>query len=82
MAGLERKVHMVSGVEWGPIDKFAPDLGIRTTPENGGDPEVPKALCFADPDGERHVYVFSEEGRLGLIKQLTGGLVVPKSRLH
>lgn len=77
MAGITRKVHMVSNVEWGPIDRFAADLGIRNQPENGGDPEQPKALCFADPDGETHVYIFNEDGRKALIRQLTGGLVVP-----
>lgn len=77
MAGLIRKVHMVSNIEWGPIDRFAPDLGIRTEPTNGGEPETPKALCFRDPDAETHVYIFSEEGRVALIRQLTGGLVVP-----
>ena len=77
MAGLTRKIHMVSGIEWGSIDRFAPDLGIRNESENGGEPETPKALCFTDPDGEKHVYLFSEEGRVALIRQLTGGLVVP-----
>lgn len=78
MAGITRKVHMVSQVEWGPVDRYAADLGIRTEPENGGEPEVPKALRFLDPDGEAHIYLFSDEGRQLLIRQLTGGLIVPK----
>lgn len=78
MAGITRKVHMVTSVEWGPVDRFAPDLGIRLETENGGEPEAPKALRFLDPDGEAHVFMFDESGRQALIKQLTGGLIVPK----
>lgn len=80
MAGIVRKVHMVTSVEWGPVDRFAADLTIRTQPENGGEPEAPKALRFLDPDGEAHVFLFDEDGRQALIKQLTGGLVIPKGR--
>lgn len=80
MAGLTRKVHMVSTVDYGSIDKFAPDLGVRGEQPNGGEPITPTALCFRDPDGETHVYVFSEEGWQALLKQLTGGLVIPGGR--
>lgn len=82
MAGFTRKVHMVSKFEYGSIDQVAPDLGIRSQPDgNGGGGEAPKALWFTDPDGETHVFVFSDEGRQALIKKLTGGLVVPKGRV-
>lgn len=77
MAGLSRKVHMVADFDFGPIDRYAPDLGIRVTGTNGDEPEQPKALRFQDPDGEVHIYLFSDEGRRELVRKLTGGLVVP-----
>ncbi len=77
MAGITRKVHLVTGFEWGPIDKFAPDLGLRQEADDGGGtPVEPPALCFRDPDGETHVYVFSDDGRKKLIAALTGGIMV------
>jgi hypothetical protein len=79
MAGITRKVHMQSNYAFDSIDSFAPYLGIRQPPDgNGGEPVAPKALAFTDPDGETHVYVFSEEGRQGLIRALTGGIEIAK----
>jgi hypothetical protein len=77
MAGFVRKVHMESTVEWGPIDRFAPDLEVRVTVEAGAEPVQPMALRFLDHDGEAHVYAFSEEGKAALLKTLTGGVIVP-----
>jgi hypothetical protein len=81
MAGFTRKVHMVSKFEYGSIDQVAPDLGIRQQAGDNGGQVTPKALWFTDPDGECHVFVFSEEGRQALVRKLTGGLVVPKGRV-
>jgi hypothetical protein len=82
MAGFTRKVHMTSQFDYGSIDRVAPDLAIRGPAQgNGGGQVTPDALWFADPDGEVHVYVFSEEARQALIRKLTGGLVVPKGRV-
>jgi hypothetical protein len=81
MAGLTRKVHLVSQFEYGSIDKVAPELGIRQQADGNGDKQVaPDALWFTDPDGETHVFVFSEDGRKALIAKLTGGLVIPRGR--
>lgn len=74
MAGLTRTVHPRSSCDWGPVDKFAPDLHIRG--DQNGEPTIPPALCMLDPDGEMHVFVFSEEGRKALIGKLTGGIMV------
>jgi hypothetical protein len=78
MAGITRTIHPQSSVRYAPISQIAPDVQMRAnvTPENGAGEEV-QALAFIDPDGETHIYPLSEEGKQALLKQLTGGIVVP-----
>lgn len=71
MASVTRSVHPQSGVLWGPLAQIAPDVGIKFD----GD-EEPMALAFVDPDNETHIFLFTEDGRKGLVKQLTGGIIV------
>ena len=78
MSGFTRKVHPVSNVVWKKLKQLAPD--VQATGANGSEPEEPMALAFVDPDLETHIYLFTEEGRVNLIRQLTGGLVVPSAK--
>ncbi len=32
---------------------------------------------MTDPDGETHIYVFTEDGKQVLLRELTGGVIVP-----
>jgi hypothetical protein len=59
------------------LTKLAPDVQLQN--DSG---EEPMGLAFIDPDGEVHVYVFTEDGRQNLLGQLTGGLVLPKQLIH
>jgi hypothetical protein len=77
MAGLKRTVHPQSNIVWAELKTLAPDIEIQIEGET-----EPMALGMVDPDGETHVYVFSETGREALLRQLTGGIVVPKGVVH
>ena len=83
MAGSQLKVHVVSRMSWKPLDDLAgfiaDDVTRMVQPESGNGAAPPKlmGLAFTDPDGESHVYVLDEAGKQQLLKQLTGGLVVP-----
>lgn len=80
MASITRHVHLFSEFDFGPIDRFAADLGVRGKPaEEGGEKPVPNAIAFRDPDGETHVYVLSDEGRAELTKCLSGGIIIAGS---
>jgi hypothetical protein len=81
MAGLHRTVHPHANIAWAKLKQIAPDVGVqvKTVAELNGaasDPDL-MGLSFTDPDGEQHIYIFTDEGRVNLIRQLTGGLVVP-----
>lgn len=80
MSGLRRTVHPKSDFSYKPLSEVAPDLVVAQRPPegNGGEPEQPMALVFTDiDDQEQHVYVFSDKGRQNLIRELTGGIVLP-----
>lgn len=80
MASIARHVHPFAEFDFGPIDRFAPDLGMRGKPaEEGGEAPIPNAVAFRDPDGETHVYVISDEGRTALMKCLSGGIIIAGS---
>lgn len=76
MASLVRAIHVQANIRWAKLNLVAPDVGLRFD----GTDEEPMALAFTDPDGETHIYVFTDEGKRALLAQLTGGLVVPKTR--
>lgn len=80
MAGITRRVHLVTNFEWKKFKHLVPDLTLTADTQNGDEPEEPMALAFVDPDGETHIYLFTEVGRVNLIRKLTGGLVVPGGR--
>lgn len=50
--------------------ELAPDLKM---PDQLADAN---GLAFADADGETHVYVLDADGKTGLVKMLTGGIVI------
>lgn len=79
MASLSRHVHPKSSSRWARLSEIVPDMKIEFMPtsDNGGEVEEPMGLAFTDPDGETHVYVFSEEGRKDLVANLTGGVHLP-----
>ena len=76
MASITRHVHLKTAFDFGPIDKFCPDLQVREPATNGGEPAIPNAICFVDPDGETHIFRLGEEHRRALIGKLTGGVMV------
>ena len=74
MAGFRRTVHPQADIVWGKMADIAPDIVVNQPDANGSEA---MGLAFMDPDGEQHVYVFSDLGRENLIRQLTGGVIVP-----
>jgi len=76
VAAISRHVHPQTSFDWVDADKAAPDLGLRFTDAHDEQYE-PKCLVFTDPDGERHVYPFTDQARVALVKQLTGGVILP-----
>lgn len=83
MAGAQLKVHVISNMKFQRLEELvgwiADDVRatINAPAERNGDRPKLMGLAFTDPDGESHVYVFTDEGKQNLIRQLTGGLVVP-----
>jgi hypothetical protein len=73
MAGANIRIHPEANIRWGNFKDLAGDL-IQA--RSADDSEV-FGLAMTDPDGETHVYIFSEEGRQNLMQQLTGGIVIP-----
>ena len=78
MGSISRHVHLQSAFAWKRLSEVAPDLQITMAPEGNGNggPSEPMALVMIDPDGETHVYPFSEVARKKLIAELSGGIVI------
>lgn len=79
MAGIDVKLHPFANFAFKPLGELIGVVHVEAagSGENGGQPQPPKGLAFTDPDGETHVYVFTEEGRANLVAMLTGGIVIP-----
>lgn len=78
MAGLEITFHPSADITWAPLAELIGVLKIQVkaaVDENGERAELELyGLAFTDPDGETHVYLFTDEGKRSLITQLTGGI--------
>lgn len=80
MAGVSLRIHPMTTWRWGKLEEIA---GTAVTmqvddPQANGDPNAELfGLCCTDPDGEIHVFACTEEGKQNLIRQLTGGVIVP-----
>lgn len=81
MAGATLKVHLVSEMAFKPLEELvgflAEDAVAMVGPGEDGQPQKLYGLAMNDPDGEAHIYVFSDAGKQRLIGKLTGGLVIP-----
>lgn len=84
MAAIGLHIHPQANIRWGKLEEIAGNIvtfhsTAPGTPENGQPPEPiePHALAMTDPDGEVHVYVFTDEGKQALLSALTGGVIVP-----
>ncbi len=81
MASLSRHIHLQTNFFWRPLSEIAPDMKVQLPPSEGngnGEPTVPMALIFVDPDNETHVYVFDESDKQRLLTTLTGGVVIAR----
>lgn len=77
------QIHVHAAIAVAPIDELVGVARVKLTKpadDGGGVPEeVPlKGLAFTDiQTGETHIYVLTDEGRENLIRNLTGGIVLP-----
>lgn len=79
MAGVTISVHVEYVPDWGPASNFVPPtMQVQEKADaGGGQPTVPNALTFVEPDsGETHVFLVSEKMRQALLRMLTGGVIV------
>ncbi len=81
MAAISVHIHPYSNIRWGKYADLAGDIVRIGLPDaavgNGAPPGEPLALAMTDPDGETHIYVFTEDGKQVLLRELTGGVIVP-----
>jgi hypothetical protein len=68
---VTRTVHVDSKIKYAPMTELCPDM-IISLPSG----ETAMGMAFIDGDGEQHVYVFSEDGKADLLKQMNGGGLV------
>jgi hypothetical protein len=76
MNKMTRSVHPASFPKFGPMSELCPDLTLEAHDNDGNKIDV-LGLAFTDPDGECHVYCFDENGKESLIRQLSGGVIMP-----
>jgi hypothetical protein len=68
-------VHPRAKFQWGEGDELAPGFGIDARDADGA--KVPVyAVKFSDPDGEEHVFLFSEDGKERFVAAATGGVIL------
>lgn len=82
MASRAIHVHRAHHCKFAPIEELVGVADIKAIAQadpGGGQPtEIPlNGLAFTDADGETHVYVLADEERQIVIRQLTGGIVLP-----
>lgn len=80
MASVDIHVHPLASIKWDRISALCGPL-VNARPaadhDNGQPPAEPYGLQITDPDGEIHLYVLDEEGKQGLLRQMTSGVIVP-----
>lgn len=67
-------IHGKATWAWAPLGELEPRAVLANA---DGETLDAMGLSFEDEDGEVHIYVFTEAGRLALLEKLTGGIIVP-----
>lgn len=76
---IEVKVHPQAQFDWKPINDLVPLLGLKAMKDAGNGLQVDEplhGLMFTDPDGEIHVFAFTDDARVTLVEKLTGGIMI------
>jgi hypothetical protein len=67
-------LHPRATFMWGDAS-LIPEFDIDARDEKG-DPLPVHVVVFTDPDGERHAFAFSEDGKAAFLRAGTGGIIL------